>query len=139
MYIRTSKKLILALAIAIMLNISSCKKYEEGPGFSLKSKIARLTGIWEVVEIDKIDMPVDEKMILEFEKEGDFKFTYEYSYYSYSYAYSYEGNWEWSSDKEALKIDMDGDIVEWEILKLTNKELWFVNESDQELQCEKNK
>jgi hypothetical protein len=135
MYIRTSKKLIFALAIAIMLNISSCKKYEEGPGFSLKSKIARLTGEWEVVEIDKIDIPADEKIILEFEKDGDFKFAYEYYYNSYSY----KGNWEWASDKESLNIDMDGDIVKWDILKLTNKELWFENESDQEVQCEKNK
>jgi hypothetical protein len=135
MYIRTSKKLILALVIAIMLNISSCKKYEEGPGFSLKSKIARLTGEWEVVEIDKIDIPADEKIILEFEKDGDFKFAYEYYYNSYSY----KGNWEWASDKESLNIDMDGDIVKWDILKLTNKELWFENESDQEVQCEKNK
>ncbi len=136
MYVKQSKKLMLAAAIVIMLNFSSCGKYEDGPMFSLKTKTARLTGEWEVIEIDK-DKLSDEglKLILEFEKDGDF--SVDVSYTGYSYSYSYNGEWEWESDKESIEITMDGDKMEWDILRLTNSELWFEDEDGEEWKCEK--
>jgi hypothetical protein len=134
MYVKQSKKLMLAAAVVIMLNFSSCGKYEDGPMFSLKTKTARLTGEWEVIEIDKEKLS-DEgfKLILEFEKDGDFSFEYLYD----SYSYSYDGEWEWESDKESIEVSVEGDKMEWDILRLTNSELWFEDEYGEEWKCEK--
>jgi len=122
---------MLAAAVVIALNFSSCKKYEDGPMFSLRTKTARLTGTWEVVKIDG-ENP-DGKLILEFEKDGDFTATFDYG----SYSCSSEGVWEWASKKESLEITVDGDKTEFDILRLTNKELWFEDEDNAEWKCEK--
>lgn len=136
----TKKKLLLAATVVIMLNVSSCKKYEDGPLFSLRTKTVRLTGEWEVVEIENNDPLDDGKLILEFEKDGDFSSHRIYSDYNYSsYCYSYEGDWEWESGKEVIEIEIDGDKEKFEILRLTNDELWFEDEDGNEWQCEKEK
>lgn len=43
------KKLI--FPIIILLLIASCKKYEEGPTFSLRSQTQRLTGKWKLIDV----------------------------------------------------------------------------------------
>ena len=42
------KKIFYALTILVGLQLASCGKYEEGPGFSLRSKTARLAGEWTI-------------------------------------------------------------------------------------------
>lgn len=140
MYSRKNNKLVLAACVVVLLNLSSCKKYEDGPSLSLKSKNSRLTGEWEVDEIDNVSPSVGfgGTMILEFEKDGDFSYTTSYSYDGASYSYSYEGEWEWEDGKKSVEIDIDSeDKTEFEILKLTNKEFWFEDEDGQEWHCEK--
>jgi len=133
MNMKPNKKLMLAAAVVIMLNFSSCSKYEDGPAFSLKTKTARLTGEWEVVEINN-QSPVDGgKLTLEFEKDEDFSMQYSY----FGYSYSYDGEWEWESDKESIEVTVDGTTTEFDIIRLTNDELWFEDESGQEWECEK--
>lgn len=131
MTVRPNKKMMLAAAVVIMLNISSCKKYDDGPAFSLKTKTARLTGEWEVVEVE--NQAPNGKMTMEFDKDGDF--TFEYSYDGSNY--SSNGEWEWESGKESVELEIDNEKTEWEILRLTNKELWFEDEGGNEWQCEK--
>jgi hypothetical protein len=62
-------------------------------------------------------------MTFEFESDGDFDMTTAYSYPGGGYSYSYSGEWEWEDNKEAIEVDMGGSISEWEIKKLTNKEM----------------
>lgn len=131
MHLKIKKKLLLAVAALIMLNLSSCKKYEDGPVFSLRTKTARLTGEWEVVEVDNDD-PIG-KVILEFEKDGDFTFSISSS----GNSSSVDGDWEWENGKEAIEVEINGNKEEWEIIRLTNDELWFEDESGNEWECEK--
>ena len=83
------------------------------------------------------------KLLLNFEKDGDFEMTYKYSYsyggQSYSYTDSYEGEWEWDKDKEEIEIQMDGSsyTTDWEITRLTNSELWFEDENGDDYEFEK--
>ncbi len=132
MTIRTNQKLLLAAAVVVMLNFTSCKKYEDGPAFSLRSKTARLTGEWEVVKIGGSPIAGSE-LNLEFEKDGDFNFSYSYG----SYDYTAKGEWEWSDKKETIKATIDGETVEWEVLRLTNDEFWFEDDQQEEWKCEK--
>ena len=137
MNIRKNKKLMLAVALVIFLNMTACSTYDEGPAFSLKSKKSRLTnGDWEVVKID--DERLAGEIILELEKDGDFAISIEYSYYGYSYSYTYDGEWEWEDGKETIQIDLDdGDNQEFEVKRLTNEELWFDDEDNDLWECEK--
>lgn len=134
---QTNKKLLLAATVVIVLNFSSCRKYEDGPVLSLKSKTGRLTGEWVVEEIDNVNISGFGSITLEFERDGDFTFGLSYSYYGYSYSYSEDGQWAWEDNKEAISVVVNGATEEWEIQRLTNKELWFEDESGQEWQCEK--
>lgn len=136
MNINKNKKLLLAMAVVIMLNFNSCKKYEDGPRFSLKTKTSRLVGEWEVIKIDGENFQ-DDNLYLEFDKGGDFTATYEYKYSGTTYKYSYEGSWEWDSKKEVIEVDLEGENLEWEVLRLSKDELWFEDEANDLWECEK--
>ncbi|PKR81416.1 hypothetical protein CW751_05000 [Brumimicrobium salinarum] len=116
------KNLLLAASVIIALNFQSCSKYEEGPKFSLRTKANRLKGDWEVVRIGNQMFPSGGYSLeMSFEKGGDFSFNYSYGFYSYGYF----GEWEFSSDKEDLRLFFDNELQTFEILRLTNKELWM--------------
>ena len=130
---KTQKTLFFAATLMTVLNFASCGKYDDGPGFSLRSKTARLTGEWEVVRIGTQNFPSQGYSLeFEFEKKGDFKYTYSYGTYSYSYA----GDWEFSGDKEDLELTFDGTVEIFEIKRLTNKELWLEDDTNQEWKLE---
>lgn len=119
-----------AAASVMAFNLSSCK-YEDGPKFSLRTKKARLVGEWDVVRIGNQIYPSNGYSLeFEFEKDGDMRFTYSYNYGGYSYSYSYAGDWEFSSDKEDLELIMGGTVQTFEIKRLTNKEVWLEDNSD---------
>ena len=128
------KKTGYATAVTVLaFNMQSCGKYDDGPGFSLRTKKARLVGDWEVVRIDNQVFPQNGYSLeMEFEKDGDLKTTYSYGTYSYSYA----GDWAFSSKKEDLLITIDGNAQIFEIKRLTNKELWLEDDSNQEWKLE---
>lgn len=127
------RTLFLAATVVTILNFQSCGKYEDGPAFSLRSKTSRITGEWEVVQIGADAYPQNGYSIeFEFEKNGDFTFTYSYGTYSYSYL----GDWEFSSNKEELDIIVDGYVETYEIKRLTNKELWLEDNTNQEWKLE---
>jgi hypothetical protein len=123
--------LFLAAAAVTVFNFQSCSKYDDNTGIHLKSKKGRLTGEWEVVKVDGQSFNsyygggagYTYEMTFEFESDGDFDMTTAYSYPGGGYSYSYSGEWEWEDNKEAIEVDMGGSISEWEIKKLTNKEM----------------
>lgn len=131
MIMKKNMKLMLVALLGFMLIFGSCGKYDDGPGFSLRSKTARLTGEWEVDEIDG-DRP-DGDYTFTIEKDGDI--TIEYSYMGNYYVE--KGDWDWEDGKESIETEFDGDVEEWEILRLTNDEFWFEDEDKNEWRCEK--
>lgn len=122
------KILVILFIFQSALTFISCGKYEDGPGFSLRTKKARLTGEWEVVEIDGDN--VKDGDVLEFFRDGTFEFDYGSG--------DAEGEWEWEDGKSVIELDYDdAGKYEFEILRLTNKELWVENESHIEVYFEK--
>ena len=138
MTIKASKNLLLVATVVTVLNFQSCKKYDDGPGFSLRSVTNRLTGEWEVVDIQG-QGNLDGDVTMEFEKDGDFKLTYQYSYYGSTYTYSENGEWSFEDGKKTIEIDYDdGGSFELEINRLTNSEFWFEDEDNLDWELEKN-
>ena len=123
--INTRSTLFLAATVITILNFQSCSKYEDGPAFSLRTKKSRLVGEWEVVKIDG-QSPESSAYSLElsFEKNGDFDYKIGYTSYDNS-SYKISGEWEFSGGKEDIEINILNDKLDFEILRLTNDELWF--------------
>ncbi len=125
-----TKKMVAVASIVGALYLTSCGKYEEGPEFSLLSKQARITGTWTLISVegdDYFDVDNDESLEMAIEKDNDIIFrmkeTYTYEGETHTYTYSIKGEWDFSDDKEYLEIDIDDEYLEFEILRLTNKEL----------------
>ena len=137
--------LLLAATLVTVLNFQSCSKYEENPPFSLSTKKSRLAGEWEVVKVDGQSSSQyfgsDETYFFEFEKDGDFEFGYTETYNGSTYNYSYSGEWEWENNKEQIEIELQGYVIDYEIIKLTKKELILEDKSgilfDGEIELEK--
>ena len=122
---KTKNYLFLSIAVIISLAITSCGKYEDGPGFSLLSKTARMTNKWELKSVDGETIPAGEA-VLDLKKDGSFSINED--------GYIIDGSWEFSNDKEDLSLTFFGQEIDLKIRRLTNKELWLENElEDNEL------
>jgi len=118
------KKIIslVVLATFVLFGLSSCKKYEEGPWISLRTKTARVANNWKLEKAtqDGIDItsnyPSAEQ---EMDKDGGFKGT--------SNGIESTGTWKFDSKKESILIKIDGsnDESKFKIIKLKEKELWL--------------
>ncbi len=123
------KIMILSLALIMgAMSFNSCKKYEEGPGISLRSKTGRLTGEWKMVKqfdsgIDVTSIYADEVETFEFVKGGDFihKIT------EGNEVNTQEGKWEWGDKKESVKVSFQLGSTTFSqiytIVQLKNKEM----------------
>lgn len=113
--------LTIALLIASTTFLTSCGKYEDGPGFTLLTKKARLTGEWDAIEFENSNGIVtadNSNTTVKFEKNGRVILNED--------GFSITGKWEFTSNKEKIKITSEllGDPEELTILRLTNKDLW---------------
>ena len=117
--------LFLSIAVIISLAITSCGKYEDGPGFSLLTKTARMTNKWELKSVDGEIIPAGE-IVWEFKKDGE-------ATISYGGLGTETGTWEFSDDKEDLSLTVSGSTTNLKIRRLTNKELWVEEPAGLEL------
>ena len=115
------KKLSILFAAFAVLFLVSCGKYEDGPGFSLRSKSSRIAGSWTVEKYtsDGVDYTfLTTGLNWEFTKEGSYIVT--------DAAFTETGKWELTSnDRDLTLTSADGSIQSFKILRLTNAELWF--------------
>lgn len=131
--INTMKKSGLFLVVLFVASIvlSSCGKYDEGPSISLRSKAARLTGVWKITKQTyngtAVTLSADDlATTLEYKKDETFTMT------TQTYG-PFNGTWKFSDDKTQLITSLtfggltSSDTVN--ILRLTNKEL-FVEQVD---------
>jgi hypothetical protein len=108
-----------------ILGFSSCKKYDEGPAFSLRSKKARVVNIWKIEKFiingkDETSniAPLLANYTLTFKDDDTWESTID--------GQREAGTWEFDSDKENLQIKTGNSstIESAKILRLTNDELW---------------
>jgi hypothetical protein len=131
------KRVIYALLILVGLQLASCGKYEEGPGFSLRSKTGRLAGEWtiEKMTVDGEDFTAFVAAFItntEFTKDGDYILTGT-DFFSGT-PITEKSKWEFSDDNSKIVLtDADGSKSSMEILRLTNSELWVKETSDGEV------
>lgn len=136
------KKNLTYLTLAVVLisaTLSSCGKYEDGPGFSLLTKKARITGVWdekEEVDTDGTVYTDNDDATMELTKSGSAILN------SPSSGISIQGSWEFASNKEKVRITFNfgtNQTEEYTIRRLTNKELWVRDVDGYEYRYEKKK
>lgn len=117
-------KNILPLILIIVSSLTSCKKYEEGPAFSLRSKTARVANTWKLESysingVDNTSSLANINYTEFYDKDGN---------YSYNTSVgSGSGKWEFQSDKEQIKrsgVSSQSSETLY-ILKLKEKEFWY--------------
>ena len=130
------KKLSILFAAFAVVFLASCGKYEDGPGFSLRSKTSRLAGTWTVTEAFQGSTNITNSLInggtveVTFDKEGAYKKTYDFVVLGFPSSGTITGTWAFSDDKTAVVVSNgSGQSDSSKILRLTNKELWL-EESD---------
>lgn len=131
------KIVLLSVALATT-TLSSCGKYDEGPGISLRSKKARIANTWVVegetingketsaadlqASINDSDTPSE----LEFTKDGNVTAKYKDNS-------TEKYKWELLDGKEKIKLSTtSGSVsvsVEAKIIKLKEKSMWIEDES----------
>ncbi len=124
-------KLLFVIAIIASLAFSSCKKYEEGPSLTLRSRTSRLTGEWKITkELENGSAQTfDANERVKIEKGG----AYTYSSTILGQVISMTGTWELTSNDEKLKISFTSggstSSKEYTIMRLSNSEL-FLEQQD---------
>lgn len=121
----------ISIFMAVLFIISSCSKYEEGPGLTLLTKTMRITGIWKIDKMlqNGTEVALDDEtgsMQMEMLKDGTGEYTFEFN----SVSVSTDLEWELNDDKTILRTRMkNGETwLEWEeqeIIRLSNSEFWL--------------
>jgi hypothetical protein len=108
---KSMKTLKYTLLSILFLSIYSCGKYEEGPGFTLLSKSARMCQKWRPIQsvdgstgvITNID---SDGSYIEFVKDGSIQF-YNKDLMSFIGIDAVSGTWEFSDDKTQVTYSYD--------------------------------
>jgi hypothetical protein len=123
---------ILIMAV-LLITSAGCSKYEEGSFFTVLTKKARITNTWEPVkyvypngssstDVDEGQIKLDKDMNVSWDIDFD------------GTTFSVPGKWRFIDDKLGINITVSAfnyqESRDFEILKLTNKELWVRDQND---------
>lgn len=101
------KKLSIYLILFVLV-FSGCKKYEEGPLISLRSKEKRLCQEWSITKAlynGEVDDDFDEGYYYwDIRTDGDLVVSIGYEWDGVIETESFTLTWEWSDDKEAIFV-----------------------------------
>ena len=119
-------KKILSLFVITIFVLTSCKKYEEGPSFTLLSKKSRLANTWRIDryyenEIDKTSdaLVLFKDFVLVIDK-NNMKYTKTFKALGLL-NYGETGSWNFSSDQSQVEFKPDDTNIQpysWKIRKL---------------------
>lgn len=117
----------IAFLFLVAVSFTACDKYEEGSNFSLLTAKMRVVNHWKLTKITGTNGNTT------YDATGNFPSTilkikddntYEVTYTVGNFNTSDNGTWEFNSDKTSLiATDNGGDIINYTIIKLKNKEL----------------
>jgi hypothetical protein len=110
------------------LTFTSCKKGEDDPALSLRSRTARFANTWKLTKFEKngenqsLDGAVYTYDIF---KKGTLTQTVEGAVFGFPTKSVKDGTWEFINKKEDVKIVIDGNATTYNIQRLANDELWL--------------
>lgn len=110
--------------------MTSCKKYEDGPLFSLRSKQEKIANTW------RVDLAMNEgqnvtssfdQYELQMLRNGSATLAALYTLGDLTFEFQTNGSWELVNNNEDLSLDFENDAADatYEILRLKEDELWL--------------
>jgi len=126
-------KVLLLFSVLILIQATSCKKYDDGPLFSLRSKKNRVEGKWHtgMFLLNKYE----QIMMIDTSRRAVFTKDWKYYYHEYNSftkkVKDLEGTWAFRDDKEQLLLGLPTGIDSamsyelWDIKLLKDKEMWL--------------
>jgi hypothetical protein len=124
----TNYLLPIILLFTAIGSITSCKKGEDDPAVSLRSRKARFANEWTLVKYEKngVQESMDDILLVyDAEKDGALKETAQGAIFGTTVQTIRNGKWEFVDDKEDVRITSESDVDTYEIQRLANKELWL--------------
>lgn len=118
------------VTLGCILLISSCKKYEDGPFISLRSKTARVINTWVIESATRNNGAITaeyEAYTLFLEKDNKANLQYKIDDFGLDLILSTRGTWALEESKENLRLNFDNDDFDryYQILRLKENELWL--------------
>jgi len=120
-----TKHFLMLFTAVMLISVTSCKKYDDGPTISLMPKAWRVANTWKMEKliVSGVEQTVSSGDTYEYKTNGD------YNYKSSSGLFNLSGTWEFGSKKETIKLTISGITSETKILRLTSSEMWLLNDS----------
>lgn len=115
------KSMIAILAVGSLL-LGSCSKYEDGPGFTVRTAKARISGDWKLTSytLNGTDYTSSLPTItMTIEKDGSFTSTYT----SGSFSTTETGTWVFNDDKTTVAFTASSNTDTYTITELKSKEM----------------
>jgi hypothetical protein len=123
--------LLFAALSVLVLHTSSCKRYEEGPAFTLRTAKARLVNSWEIEKymVNGEDITA---LVLPFFGEHSLEFSRDNRYVWNIGGMNEKGKWSFIENRDKVEMLEDGDSIKFsqKIIKLTNNEFWVEGQED---------
>lgn len=118
------------IAAISLFAVTSCSKYEDGPGVSLVPRDERVANTWEYDKVFEDGEEVTEnydQYELYLTSDGDAELDAEYQFGGVTVETSTNGTWEFQNEEENLSLDFEDDDQDntYQILRLTQEELWL--------------
>ena len=127
---KTSKFILAALIIAttIATVLPSCKKGDDDPIISLRTRKDRFTNTWTLVKYEKNGVSQDlsgATYIYNAFNSGTLTRTVEGTIFGFPARIVSDGTWSFLNDDEDVKIIISKDTTIYNIQRLATKELWL--------------
>lgn len=127
------KKLGVYLIATVMIltgaiSIQSCKKGDDDPVISLKSRKDRFTNTWTLTKMEKNGAAQDingATYIYQVYNSGTLTQTIEGSVFGFPTRSVKDGTWEFVNDEEDVKVTIDNNPTTYNVQRLASKELWL--------------
>ena len=124
------------LAGVVMTLLLGCKKYQEGPILSLKTKSGRVINKWKIEQGDTLYWGLTPIYSMEFKKNGDYILEVPKDSVNSLYI---NGTWQFIDKKENIRLRLPQfnyrrfilveKIDTIQILRLKEKEFWYANKN----------
>lgn len=118
------------MALIAVSGLAGCKKYDDGPTFSLRSREERVANNWRIERAMDGGNDVTsyfDQYELRLTRDRDATLTASYTLLSIDFNYSTNGTWEFENKSEDLRLDFEDDGADetYQILTLKETELWL--------------
>jgi hypothetical protein len=123
--------IMFAVVSMALVTFSSCGKYEEGPGFSLRSKKSRVVNTWVIEKCIVNGQDFTSFLLIELGVHS-FEFKKDGSYEFFIDGERETGKWSFDGKKENLELMQSGTNTKQfeKITRLTTNEMWTVQTID---------